>query len=90
MEIIAELEAHRRGVYTGAMGYVARDGGAVLAVAIRTLEIAADGEAHYGTGGGIVADSEPQRELEETRWKAVQLLALEKNSRNLAANGSLP
>jgi anthranilate/para-aminobenzoate synthase component I len=75
MEIIARIEPDRRGLYTGAFGHVGRDGRIVLAMAIRTLQIAA-GEATYFSGGGIVADSVPQRELEETRWKAAQLFAL--------------
>jgi anthranilate/para-aminobenzoate synthase component I len=69
MEIIASLEPHRRGLYTGAFGYVARDGAIVLAMAIRTLEIVGD-RASYWSGGGIVEGSVPERELEETRWKA--------------------
>jgi anthranilate/para-aminobenzoate synthase component I len=75
MEVIALLEPWRRGVYTGVVGYVGRDGGLELAMAIRTLEMAdpAPGLATYFTGGGIVADSDPDRELEETRWKARQL-----------------
>jgi anthranilate/para-aminobenzoate synthase component I len=73
MEIIAQLEPFRRGLYTGAYGYVGRDGSLTLAMAIRTLEIARGGEARYCTGGGIVADSDPWRELEETRWKAAQI-----------------
>jgi anthranilate/para-aminobenzoate synthase component I len=72
MEIIADLEAHRRGLYTGAMGYVGRDGGLVLAMAIRTATVAG-GVAHYFAGGGIVWGSDPAREVEETRWKAVQI-----------------
>ena len=75
MEIIAELEPFRRGLYTGVYGYAGRDGGLAMAMAIRTLELSADGAARYCTGGGIVADSQPWRELEETRWKA-QLPAL--------------
>jgi anthranilate/para-aminobenzoate synthase component I len=80
MEIIAELEAHRRGLYTGAFGYVGRDGSLVLAMAIRTLQVAGE-EAHYFTGGGVVADSDPLREVEETRWKAAQVHALLRSSR---------
>jgi anthranilate/para-aminobenzoate synthase component I len=72
MEVIAELEAARRGLYTGALGFVSHDGGLRLAMAIRTLTVR-DGEGHYFVGGGIVADSDPARELEETRWKALQL-----------------
>ena len=80
MEIIAGLEPVRRGAYTGAFGYVARDGDLVLAMAIRTLEVAAPNaggrRARYATGGGIVADSDPMREVEETKWKAAQLASL--------------
>jgi anthranilate/para-aminobenzoate synthase component I len=73
MEVIATLEAHRRGLYTGAIGYVAHDGSVELAMAIRTAVVRGDGEGQYLAGGGIVWDSDPQRELEETRWKALQL-----------------
>jgi para-aminobenzoate synthetase component 1 len=72
MEVIARLEPHRRGLYTGAFGSIAFDGSMCLAMAIRVLTIR-DGEAHYFAGGGIVADSDPERELLETRWKGVQL-----------------
>ena len=72
MEIIAALEPHRRGLYTGAYGALCHDGGLLLGMAIRTL-VAEAGHAHYFVGGGIVADSDPAREVEETRWKAVQL-----------------
>lgn len=69
MEIIADLEASRRGLYTGGFGIVRRDGGLELSMAIRTLT-ARGSEAEYLTGGGIVADSVPEREVEETLWKA--------------------
>lgn len=72
MEVIASLEPRRRGLYTGAFGYVAHDGRLTLAMAIRTA-VLAGGEGEYFTGGGIVADSDPDRELSETRWKALQL-----------------
>jgi anthranilate/para-aminobenzoate synthase component I len=72
MEVIAELEPHRRGLYTGAIGFVARDGAITLSMAIRTLEIGPT-EACYFTGGGIVADSDPEMEVRETEWKAAQL-----------------
>jgi para-aminobenzoate synthetase component 1 len=48
------------------------DGGLELGMAIRTLTIR-QGEAHYHAGGGIVADSNPRREEEETRWKALAI-----------------
>lgn len=75
MEIIRELEVQRRGLYTGAFGFVSRAGGLHLAMAIRTL-CRQDALGYYWVGGGIVADSDPQREVEETRWKAVQLQRL--------------
>jgi anthranilate/para-aminobenzoate synthase component I len=73
MEVIALLEARRRGLYTGGFGFVRHDGGVVLAMAIRTVLLAGN-EGEYWTGGGIVADSDPAREVEETRWKALQLM----------------
>lgn len=76
MEVIAQLEPWRRGAYTGVFGWVGRDGCLELAMAIRTLQWAQGYEAEYFTGGGIVADSVPARELEETHWKAAQLEAL--------------
>jgi anthranilate/para-aminobenzoate synthase component I len=72
MEVIATLEAHRRGLYTGAIGFVAHDGAVTLAMAIRTVEVGPGG-AWYWTGGGIVADSDPEAEVRETEWKALQL-----------------
>ena len=75
MDLIAELEAQRRGLYTGAFGYLAHDGSLELGMAIRTLTIR-EGEGHYFAGGGIVADSEPDREVQETLWKAEALLGL--------------
>jgi anthranilate/para-aminobenzoate synthase component I len=80
MEVIARLEPHRRGVYTGAFGYAGRGERLELAMAIRTMELARTGhaawEGAYFAGGGIVADSRPDRELDETRWKAAQLARL--------------
>lgn len=72
MEVIAALEPRRRGLYTGAIGHLAHDGTLTLAMAIRTAVLAGN-EGEYWTGGGIVADSDPAREVEETRWKALQL-----------------
>ncbi|HLV68501.1 MAG TPA: anthranilate synthase component I family protein [Polyangiaceae bacterium] len=75
MQLIRELEPHRRGLYTGVVGCVRHDGGLELSMAIRTL-VARNGVGHYFTGGGIVADSVPAREVEETVWKAERILAL--------------
>ncbi len=73
MEIIAELEGVPRGAYTGALGYLNRDGDCDLNILIRTLQI--DGETvTFRAGAGIVADSVAVEELEETRAKARGLL----------------
>lgn len=73
MEVIATLEAHRRGVYTGAFGVLAHDGSLELAMNIRGLCMKGE-EAEYWVGGGLVAASDPAREVEETRWKSVQVI----------------
>lgn len=75
MRIIAELESQRRGLYTGALGYLTHQGELQLAMAIRTLTCRGQ-QLHYHTGGGIVVDSNPSHEVEETQWKARQLLEL--------------
>jgi anthranilate/para-aminobenzoate synthase component I len=75
MEVIAQLEAARRGAYTGAFGYIRHDGGLELAMAIRVLSVQ-QGIGRYLVGGGIVADSDPEREVEETLWKARHVLDL--------------
>jgi para-aminobenzoate synthetase/4-amino-4-deoxychorismate lyase len=72
--VIAELEPTGREVYTGAIGYVSPLAGLELNVAIRTLELAA-GHLWLGVGGGIVADSDPRAELEETLIKARPVVA---------------
>jgi para-aminobenzoate synthetase component 1 len=69
MEIIEELEPHRRGPYCGAIGYLSGDGLIELNVAIRTM-IVRDGLVHIPVGGGIVADSNPAAEYDETLVKA--------------------
>ena len=73
MQIIAELEGEGRGAYTGAMGWLNRDGDMDLNILIRSAEVAGD-LVGFRTGAGIVADSDPQRELEETRAKARGML----------------
>lgn len=74
MQIIAELEQTGRGAYTGSMGYLNHDGSMDLNILIRTL--VQDGRhIRLRAGGGIVADSNPQRELRETQAKAEGLLA---------------
>jgi len=69
MQIIAELEQTPRGAYTGAFGWLDRSGDLDLNILIRTAELEGTTVA-FRTGAGIVVDSQPQRELEETRAKA--------------------
>jgi len=73
MEIIDELEPTCRSVYTGSVGWIGPDGSADLNIAIRTL-IADRGRVHLQVGGGIVADSTPEDEFDETLAKARSLL----------------
>jgi anthranilate synthase component I len=74
MQIIAELEGAGRGAYTGSLGYLTRDGRLDLNILIRTMTLRG-GELSFRAGAGIVADSDPLRELEETRAKVRGLLA---------------
>ena len=73
MEIIEELEPTRRGLYGGAVGYISFNGNMDTAIAIRTLLIKGD-IAYLGVGAGIVADSVPENEFEETMNKGRALL----------------
>jgi anthranilate/para-aminobenzoate synthase component I len=74
MEIIDELEPVRRGPYCGAIGYIGGAGAAEFSVAIRTMTVK-DGLVHVPVGGGIVADSDPAAEYEETLVKARAMFA---------------
>lgn len=69
MEIIEELEPHRRGLYCGAIGYVGVDGGLETNIAIRTI-VVKDGVARYSAGGGLVIDSKLEEEYQEIVDKA--------------------
>jgi anthranilate synthase component 1 len=73
MEIIASLEPDARGAYTGSMGYLNRDGSMDLNILIRTLELQGT-TLSFRAGAGIVADSIPEFELDETHAKALGLL----------------
>lgn len=75
MQIIEELEPHRRGLYCGAIGYIGFDGNMDTNIAIRTA-IYAHGELRFWAGGGIVADSEVEKEYRETWDKASSMLEL--------------
>ena len=73
MQIIAELEGCGRGAYTGAFGWLDRDGDLDLNILIRSAEVQGD-TVRFRTGAGIVIDSDPQRELDESRAKARGML----------------
>jgi len=73
MEIIDEMEPHRRGPYAGAVGYVDYGGNMDTCIALRTIVIR-DGKAYVQAGAGIVADSVPENEYQETLNKARGLL----------------
>lgn len=75
MQIIEELEPHRRGIYCGAIGYIGFDGNMDTNIAIRTA-VYSHGEIRFWAGGGIVADSEMQKEYRETWDKASAMLQL--------------
>jgi anthranilate synthase component 1 len=73
MQIIRELENSARRAYTGSLGYLNRDGSMDLNILIRTF-MQEGQQLRFRAGGGIVADSDPERELQETRHKARGLL----------------
>jgi para-aminobenzoate synthetase component 1 len=70
MQIIDELEPTERSVYTGCIGYFAPGGRMTMNIAIRTM-IQAGGKLHWYAGGGMVADSDPVAEYDETCAKAL-------------------
>ena len=78
MEIIEELEPHRRGVYCGAIGYIGFDGNMDTNIAIRTA-IYSHQEMRFYAGGGVVADSQCEKEYRETWDKASSMLQLLKH-----------
>jgi anthranilate synthase component 1 len=73
MEIIDELEPVKRGIYAGAVGYLGFHGNMDVAIALRTA-VVKDGLLHVQAGGGVVADSQPAAEWQETQNKAKALL----------------
>jgi para-aminobenzoate synthetase component 1 len=75
MEIIEELEPHRRGVYCGSIGYLGFDGAMDSSIAIRTM-VHSNGSLRIWAGGGIVADSDLQAEYRETYYKIAAMLDL--------------
>jgi anthranilate synthase component 1 len=88
MEIIEDLEPVRRGVYAGAVGHFDYHGNLDLAIAIRTL-VYQGKTAHWGVGAGIVADSVPEQEWDETMAKGRALwLAVQRAERGVDGGGS--
>jgi para-aminobenzoate synthetase component 1 len=75
MEIIAELEPTRRGVYCGSVGYISTSGAMDTSIVIRTY-VALNGHVYFQAGGGIVADSDPELEYRETLDKARALIEI--------------
>jgi anthranilate synthase component 1 len=73
MELIAELEPTARGPYAGAVGYCTFAGDLDFCITIRTA-VVAEGRTHVQTAAGVVADSDPDTELAETKWKAAAIL----------------
>jgi para-aminobenzoate synthetase component 1 len=86
MQIIEELEPHRRGVYCGAIGYIGHDGNMDLNIAIRTL-VYSGGAIRFWAGGGIVADSRFEDEYQETFDKAAAMLKLLQQTAGVKAEG---
>jgi para-aminobenzoate synthetase len=74
MEIIDRLEEGPRGVYSGALGWFGLSGAVELSIVIRTI-VAAGGTASFGTGGAVVALSDPEAEYEETLVKSRAMIA---------------
>ena len=84
MEIIAELEPERRGIYAGAIGYFGADGAMDTCIALRTA-LVKDGTIYVQAGGGIVADSDPEAEYQESRNKARALIRAAQEAVDFAA-----
>ncbi len=84
MEIIEELEKDRRGVYAGAIGYFAANGSMDTCIALRTA-VVSDGTMYVQAGGGVVADSDPEAEYQETVNKAQALFRAAEEAVRFAA-----
>jgi anthranilate synthase component 1 len=92
MEIIDELEVARRGVYAGAMGYFGANGDMDTCIALRTA-VVKDDTLYIQAGGGVVADSSPEGEYQETRNKARALVRAAEDAvrfANRPRNGNRP
>ena len=82
MEIIDELETTKRGLYGGTVGYIAFDGSVDMCIAIRTV-LFKNGKAYVQAGGGVVADSDPEAEYEESCNKAMAVINAVKEASKL-------
>ena len=91
MEVIEELEPTKRGIYTGSIGYADFCGNTDLSIVMRTI-IVKDGRTYFQVGGGIVADSDPEKEYQETldkgRALAEAIRAQKTAASQLVAHGS--
>lgn len=79
MEIIEELEPHRRNAYCGSIGYISRHGRMDTSITIRTL-VAEKGQLYVWAGGGLVADSQCDAEYQETFDKLSRILPALENA----------
>jgi anthranilate synthase component 1 len=84
MEIIEELEPERRGIYAGAVGYFGANGSMDTAIALRTAVIK-NGTMYVQAGGGIVADSDPEAEYQESCSKARAVIRAAEEAMRYAA-----
>ena len=89
MEIIDELETTRRGFYAGGIGYIGADGNLDTCIGLRT-GLVKDGTLYVQAGGGVVADSDPEAEYQESCNKAKALLHAAEDALNLAEVGTAP
>ncbi|MBI1778857.1 MAG: anthranilate synthase component I [Proteobacteria bacterium] len=87
MEIIDEMECSRRGIYGGAVGYFSANGTMDTCIALRTA-LVKDGVMYVQAGGGVVADSDPDAEYEETRAKARALIRAAEEAVRFAQSGA--
>ena len=87
MEIIDELEAEKRGVYAGGVGYISAAGQMDMCIALRTA-VVKDGKMYVQAGGGVVWDSDPEAEFQETVNKAKALMRAAEEAGRFAARGN--
>jgi len=84
MQIIEEMEPTRRGIYAGCIGYFAANGTMDTCIGLRTA-VVKDGTMYVQAGGGVVADSTPEAEYEETRHKSRALFRAAEEAVRFAA-----